>query len=174
MTAADERAVLLIGGLGVGKSALAREAFALLAERGEPAAVVDLDHLAWASPACESGVTVESLMAANLRAVLPAYRRAGVRRYVLVRAVESERQVETIRAALRLPLALVRVTAERATAERRIRARDVGAELEENLVGARRLDPPVEEDFDVTNEGRPIRDVAAELLERLGWARIDA
>jgi hypothetical protein len=168
------RGVLLTGGLGVGKSAVAFETHAVLAEFGLPNAVLDLDFLAWATPDPASGATVDSLLESNLRALRPGFERAGVRYFVLARAVSRPAQVDAVRAAFGLPLAVVRITAPLEVAEARVRARDVGAEREENLAELGAHSAPAGEDFELENDGRPIRGVALELLQRLGWVTISA
>jgi hypothetical protein len=162
----------LTGGLGVGKSAVAIEAPAVLSERDLPNALLDLDWLAWATPDPASGETIDSLLQANLRAMRPAFDRAGVRFFLLARAVSEASQVESLRTAFAAPLAVVRVTAPREVAEARLRGRDVGAELEENLAELDAHAGPAGEDFELANDGRPIREVALELLDRLGWVKI--
>ncbi len=168
----EREGVLLTGGLGAGKSAVAIEAHAVLAEHGVPNALLDLDHLGWASPDPRSGETIQSLLLANLRALRPQFERAGVRRFLLTRAVGGSAEVEAVRTAFGLPLAVVRLTAPRAVAEARIHARDVGAELRSNLDTLDAFAAGAGEDFELANDGRPIRAVALELLDRLGWVRI--
>jgi hypothetical protein len=168
----EREGALLTGGLGVGKSAVAIEAHAVLSEHGVPNALLDLDHLAWASPDRGSGETIESLLLANLRALRPQFERAGIRRFLLTRAVGGSADVEAVRTAFGLPLAVVRLTAPRAVAEARLRVRDVGAELRSNLAELDAFAAGAGEDFELANDGRPIRAVALELLDRLGWVRI--
>ena len=119
-----------------------------------------------------TGATVASILEANLRAVRPAFDRAGVRFYLLARAVADASDVRAVREAFGAPLDVVRVTCPPALAEARIRARDVGAELEENLAERDALAGSVGEDFGFENGERPIREAALELLDRLGWTRM--
>ena len=168
----DPRAVLLVGGVGVGKTALAVETYTVLAEAGFAVAALDLDRLAWVSPDPATGATVASILEANLRAVRPAFDRAGIRFHVLARAVADAGDVRAVREAFGVPLDVVRVTCPPSLAEVRIRARDVGAELEENLAERDAFAGCVGEDFAVENGQRPIREVALELLDRLGWTRM--
>ena len=71
-----------------------------------------------------------------------------------------------------VPLQVASVTADAALAEARIRSRDIGAELESNLAGRHAFDVAIREDFTIENGDRPIRDVALELLDSLGWTRM--
>ena len=171
MTYDEPRGVLLTGRLGAGKSTLAIETFAVLAEADLPAAALDLDWLAWARPHPPTRTTIDDLLEENLRSMRPVYAGAGIRFYVLARAVSHAHEVEAIRRALGVPLQVARVTADPALAEVRIRARDTGAELATNLAGPA-FDAPIREDFTIENGDRPIRNVALELLDRLGWTRM--
>jgi hypothetical protein len=169
----ETRGVLLTGGLGVGKSVVAIEAHALLSEHGIPNAVLDLDWLAWAEVDPASGMSLDEVLDANLAALRPTFEQAGVRHFVLARAVDGPERVERVRAAFGAPLIAVRLTAPLEVAEARVRGRDVGAELEENLAGLGRFEGPAGEDYELVNDdGRPVRAVAQELLDRLGWVRI--
>ena len=171
MTYDEPRGVLFTGRLGAGKSTLAIDTFAVLAEH-PPAAALDLDWLAWARPRPPGRTTIEDLLEENLRSVRPVYAGAGIRFYVLARAVSHAHEVEAIRRALVVPLQVARVTADAALAEARIRSRDTGAELESNLADRHSFGDAIHEDFTIDNGDRPIRDVALELLDRLGWTRM--
>jgi hypothetical protein len=66
-----------------------------------------------------------------------------------------------------------RLVASQATRESRIRQREIGAGLEWHLNRTVELEEILHkasvEDFQVENDGRPIRDVALEVLEKAGW-----
>jgi adenylylsulfate kinase-like enzyme len=167
------RALLLTGTVGSGKTAVATEMGLLLEERELPSAIVDLDWLGWVhlGTAFEG---VERLIAGNLAAIWPNLRSAGVRRLVLVRAIHRREAVDGLRRALpKADLTVVRLSTSRATAEERLRRRDTGPVLEEHLrqtvVMAALMDRAALEDFKVANDGRPIREVAAEILLRASW-----
>jgi dephospho-CoA kinase len=158
------KAVLLTGAIGAGKTALAADVAEALAERGTRTAVVDLDWLGWVAPG-----PVDGLIVKNLEAIWPNFRAAGAERLVLARALDEHEELEAIRAAVPgVDLAVVKVTASPETIAERLRHRDTGAVLEEHL--AQPLDLAPVEDFEIENDGRPIREVALELLRRLDWA----
>ncbi len=166
--------VLLVGTVGVGKTAVAVELGSLLEERGLHPALVDLDWLGWVQPRLGSGWTVDELIVGNLRAIWPNLRAAGADRLVLTRALRGPDQVAAIRAALAdVVLTVVRLTADAATVEARLQARDSGEILREHLSQAVEMADELElgavEDFCVENDGRPVRDVALEVLRRLSW-----
>jgi hypothetical protein len=165
-------AILLSGSVGSGKTTLLVEIGALLDERGEPYALVDLDWLAWLRPAPDAAVSVQEVLLENLRAVWATYRAAGVRRLVLARLVESPAGLDAVRAALPgADLFTVRLDVPREVLERRLRGRDSGAELEEHLaVVAAGADPLVFEDAVVYDSGDcAAREIAASILTVAGW-----
>ena len=168
-------ALLLTGTVGSGKTAVATE-MGLLLEEGElPSAIVDLDWLGWVhlGTAFEG---VERLIAGNLAAIWPNLRSAGVRRLVLVRAIHRRDAVDGLRRALPdADVTVVRLSSSGATVKERLQRRDTGPVLEEHLrqavVMAELMDRAALEDFKVANDGRPLREVAAEILLRAGWVQ---
>ena len=101
-------AILLTGVFGSGKTTVAEEVAERLESLQPPFAAIDLDWLAW-SNADGSGHEDATLLAANLAAVTANFRAAGARRFVLAGAIEDRGTLETIRAALAMPLVVVRL-----------------------------------------------------------------
>jgi hypothetical protein len=137
-------------------------------------ALVDLDWLGWVEPAPFSLLTQRAVLAQNLRLIWPTFREAGVERLVLARYVEDRAQLDEFRAALPgVELAVVRLVAPAQVIERRLRARDTGAQLEEHLAEttefAARAEVNALEDAVVENGDRPLADVAAEVIAAVGW-----
>jgi signal recognition particle GTPase len=169
------RALLLTGTVGSGKTAVATEMGLLLEERELASAIVDLDWLGWVHlGAAFEGV--ERLIAGNLAAIWPNLRSAGVRRLVLVRAIHRRDAVDGLRRALPdADLTVVRLSSFEATVKERLQRRDTGPVLEEHLrqavVMAELMDRAALEDFKVANDGRPLREVATEILLRAGWVQ---
>ena len=167
------RALLLTGTIGSGKTAVAAEIGLLLEAEQLPSAIVDLDWLGWVHLGA-SFDGVEELIARNLAAIWPNLRSAGVGRLVLVRALQRPEVVDGLRRALPdADLTVVRLLASRGTVEERLRRRDTGRVLEEHLAEtlqmAESMDQAALEDFQVDNDGRPVREVAAEILRRASW-----
>ena len=165
--------VLITGGIGAGKTSLAVELGEIMAERGLPTAVIDLDWLGWLCGAPD-GHSLEVLIAGNLEAVWPNYEAAGATHFVLTRAVHGLAELEALRKAVPGDeLAIVRVAASAELVEERLRQRDTGAELEHHLAEARSSAESAEslgaEDFHVRNDDRPVRELATAVLEKLGW-----
>lgn len=157
-------AVLITGPVGVGKTSVAAEAGGLLAEQGGAAAVVDLDWLGWFPGGAEGGV--DALILRNLAAVWPNFQAAGAERLVLARSVRDPWLVGELRGAFELRV--VRLRASQETVAERLSRRDTGAELDEHR--AERAEEADVADFELANDGRPIREVAEEILRRLEWA----
>lgn len=166
-------AVLLTGGLAVGKSAVAKEVVALASERDLAVAAVDLDWLGWASG---GSLSVDELINRNLAIVAATYLAAGIERLVLARAIASSSNLAAIGQALAgWKLTVIRVSAPRPTVERRIRARDSGAELEEHLGQiaemTMRTDAVAPEAPVVVNDDGLLREAALEVIRLAGWNR---
>jgi AAA domain len=160
------RAILLTGGVGAGKTTVLQALGERLEERGEPYALVDLDWLCWARP--RTG-TPHELLCVNLARVAAAYADHGVESLVLARHLVSAAELDAVRGALPgVPVTAVRLVADAATREARLRARDRGAELEEHLLLLRDGEPPRFEDAEVEGDAAP-PEVAAAVLAAAGW-----
>jgi energy-coupling factor transporter ATP-binding protein EcfA2 len=160
------RAILLTGGVGAGKTTVLQALGALLEERDEPYALVDLDWLCWARP--RSG-TPHELLCVNLAGVAAAYADHGVEALVLARHLVSAAELDALRAALPgVPVTAVRLVADAATRETRLRARDTGAELDEHLALLRAGEVPQFEDAEVASDAAPA-EVAAAVLDAARW-----
>ena len=169
--ASPARAILLTGTVGSGKTAVTIAIGDLLELRRQPYALVDLDWLGWVEPAPGSPLTQRSVLVENLRLIWPTFREAGAERLVLARYVEDRAQLDELRAALPgVELVVVRLVATQAVIERRLRARDSGAQLAEHLAhAAARSEANALEDAVVENGDRPLAEVAAEVLAVAGW-----
>jgi broad-specificity NMP kinase len=167
-------AVLLTGTVGAGKTVVAAEIGWQLSQREIPVAVIDLDWMGWVHLGPdEKPERIDELIAANLAATRPNYLAAGIGRFVLARALLRRSTIEGVRAALAgMEVKVILLTASRPTLEARLHSRDTGRELEEHLG---ELGPfteraeAVEADAVIVNEGRPVSEVAAEVLRLAGW-----
>jgi hypothetical protein len=166
-----QEGVLLTGMFGTGKSTILEEIAVILEERGAPFAAIDLDWLSWFN--VPGGPSEHEMLLRNLAAVVGTYVAEGVRWFVFARALRHRSDLDSLRAALRFPLRVVGLTVPPSETERRLgadpttgRARDLreaGGSQAEGL-----------EDLVVPNEG-PVRGVAEDILDRLGWtARLRA
>ena len=175
MSDAGVAGVLLTGTIGAGKTTIAEAISDHLHEAGIRHALVDVDWLGQVYPPPDRRDPFnDSLAVKNLAATWPNFVEAGIRHAVMAATVLSAEQLGGIKAALSgSDLKVVRVIAAPETVKARIRRRDVGALLEDFL---RRTDSVAEEieragleSFSVSNNDRRPSDVAADILERLGW-----
>ena len=116
-------ALFLNGTVGSGKSATADAAGDLLAERGIPHAVIDLDALrrVWPAPAGDPFQTALEL--ANLRDYATNATAAGAGVLVLAGVIEEASALPRYEDAVGGPVTLVRLRAGAGEVERRLRAR---------------------------------------------------
>ena len=166
--------VVISGTIGSGKTSLAADLGEALAERGRTAAVIDLDWLGWISRPTQVYDDVEALIVRNLVQIWPNFIEAGADHFVLARVIQTEEHVQNLKRSLPdADITIVRVVSSPETIAARLRARDIGAILEEHLQESRTFDAILDtaglEDHRVLNDERPLREVTNELLGVLGW-----
>ena len=167
-------AVLVTGGLAVGKTAVGIELGELLEQSAAAGAVVDLDWLCWAWAEQLDANGIQSLLCENLRVTVLHFLRRGCRHVVLCRTVLTVADVEGIKAAIGdLDLRTIRLTVARTEAEARIRSRDNAAEalrhLEDLDAFDRAVSTAVPDAPVVDTTGRHAQEVAAEVLRVIDW-----
>jgi energy-coupling factor transporter ATP-binding protein EcfA2 len=166
-------AILLIGPVGSGKTTTLHELEAILAARDLPNAIVDLDWLAWATPPACSGVSHHELLVRNLADVWANYRAVGIHHIAVARALHDAAEVQCVRNALRgCETCVVELVGDTGVLRERIRRRDTGVELAEQLamldafdVIERDLRPDAVVEFDDQTPEQIARDV----LGVAGW-----
>lgn len=171
--------VLITGVYGSGKSSVAAEIAYLLEQQGEQQgeqhgerfALLDLDYLSWAGPDIGDRAAEIELLSQNLAAIAPNFRRLGVTLFVLAYFVRAAAEVQAIRAALDLPLKVVRLAVPLPVIERRL-ASDVTGGRRDDLREAAKQIGTAEgvglEDVTIVND-RPVHIVAQEIMTFLGW-----
>ena len=171
--------VLITGVYGSGKSSVAAEIAYLLEQQGEQHgeqhgerfALLDLDYLSWAGPDAGERAAEIKLLSQNLASIVPNYRRIGVTLFVLAYFVRGAAEVHAIRAALDLPLKVVRLAVPLAVIEQRL-ASDVTSGRRDDLREAAEQIATAEgvglEDVTIVND-RPVDVVAQEIMTLLGW-----
>jgi hypothetical protein len=167
--------VLITGVYGSGKSSVAAEIAYLLEQQGEQHgerfALLDLDYLSWAGPDTGDRAAEIKLLGQNLAAIVPNYRRIGVTLFVLAYFVRGAAEVHAIRAALDLPLKVVRLAVPLAVIEQRL-ASDVTSGRRDDLREAAEQIATAEgvglEDVTIVND-RPVDVVAQQIVTFLGW-----
>jgi adenylylsulfate kinase-like enzyme len=164
-------AVLITGVFGSGKSSVAEEIADRLEDGGLPYGALDLDWLAWASTGTNDEKAEHHMMLVNLVAVVGNYLAAGVRFFVLARAIRDGSELESLRTAMSMPLTVVRLTVPLEEIERRVQSHVTTARQRDDL---REAATWIEsstgtgiEDLTIPND-RAISDVAEEIMNRLG------
>ena len=170
--------LFITGAPGSGKTTLAKEVSELLWRVHEPHAVVDFDELCRGVLPEGTSDFNRALAVENLAAVWANFERAGVRRLVLARVIQSAEDLDRFAQAIPgCDLAVCRVTAPCSTIVDRIRRREAGSaasflerRLDASSIGEiARLDLP---GFVVENgDARSIGDLALGVLERIDWPR---
>jgi len=163
--------VLITGVYGSGKSSVAAEIAYLLEQHGERFALLDLDYLSWVGPDTGGRAAEIELLSQNLAAIVPNYRRIALTLFVLAYFVRDAAEVQAIRAALDLPLKVVRLAVPLAVIEQRL-ASDVTSGRRDDLREAAEQIATAEgvglEDATIAND-RPVHVVAQEIMAFLGW-----
>jgi adenylylsulfate kinase-like enzyme len=154
----DGSVLLLTGTVGTGKTTIGAEIATILAERGSPIVVVDLDQLGMAFIPDGDG-EIRRLRIQNLSAIWPNLRSAGFSRVVLSATVAAADELDPIRDAVTPAIVtVVRLRTPPSVREARLNRRDSGHRLEHHLTimpGIERtLDETRIEDHSVENEGR--------------------
>jgi hypothetical protein len=165
--------VLIVGVYGSGKSSVCEEIAEVLESSGRAYGAIDLDWLAWYDgPTRGEGHDRRDLVAlANLSAVVGNYLAAGVEHFVLAGSVWSAPELAAIRSAVPFPLRVVQLTVPYDEIAARL-SPAVTTGRANDLQEARRQSEQVRLDIGevVIANDRPIREVADEILEWLGWA----
>lgn len=163
--------MLITGVYGSGKSSVAEEMAAVLEEHNAPYALLDLDFLAWFDTGGEGGPTEHRMMLTNLAALVGNYLAVGVRFFVLAKAVRDAAELEDLRAGLPMPLKVIRLTVPLEKIEDRL-SHDVTTgrrdDVRKAAVWVAACFGVGIEDLTVPND-RPIREVAIDVLDWLGW-----
>lgn len=171
----DSREVALLvitGTMGAGKSTVMAEASDLLEREHIEHAAIDVDVLGLAYVA--STPTNHEAMYANLDCICRNYARLGVRRFLLVRSVESREELERCRHAASADTVVVcRLIASMPTLLARVTRRETGVLQAEYVARVETLNAILDraglEDFTTLNEDRSVTEVAHEMLLRAGW-----
>jgi adenylylsulfate kinase-like enzyme len=167
----DLEAVLITGVFGSGKSSVAVEIADVLEMQGRPYAVLDLDFLAWFQTGSDDETAEHRMRLANLTAVLGNYLSAGVRFFILACAIRNSSEMQSLKANLPMPLTVVRLTVPLPEIEKRLRS-DVTRARQDDLRQAAEWIAASQgagiEDLTIAND-RPIRQVAVDILARIGW-----
>ena len=167
-----ESLLIITGSMGAGKTSILSEASDILSLHQIAHAAIDVDALGIAH--LPFAATSDDVMYANLQSVCQNYASFGVQRFLLARSIEDRAQLERCRGIIPAANTLVcRIAASIETMQQRIRMRELGIERQAYVARVATLNAILDraclEDFTVTNENRPLNDVAMEMLIKAGW-----
>lgn len=168
--------LLISGPVGVGKTTVGTEVSTILDAGGVPHAFIDLDGLACSFPRSATDPYGDGLAFENLAAVWANCQRRGARHLVIARVVESRAYAQQLAKVAGFSGAVVvRLTAQDATLLERVRARELGANLAWHehrcLELSAALAASALDDFCVATDGRPVADIASEVVQRVTWSK---
>ena len=164
--------LVITGSMGAGKTAVLGEASDILSMRQIVHAAIDLDALGLAR--LPTGAVTDAVMYENLRSIRRNYAGLGVQRFLLARAIEGDAQLNLCLGIFAAANTVVcRLITRTETMRRRIESREAGISRQEYVTRVSELDVILDrsrlEDFSVSNENRPLTDVALEMLVKAGW-----
>jgi predicted kinase len=167
--------VLVISGpAAVGKTSVANEVSAQLRAADIAHAVIDTDALDDVYPVPDEQWR---LTERNLTSVWQSFRKLGTRRLILVGVyMHRESELSWIRRASGADrLVLVRLSASELTLGERVRRREIGSAYDDQfartLLQANELaEEAVPHAPVIETDGRTVHDIAAEIVQLLGWA----
>lgn len=168
-------ALLITGTVGVGKTTVAETAGQLLARRGVPHALIDLDHIRTLWPSPDGDWFNLAIELRNLASLATNYRAAGAQRLVLAGVLERRTDLAAYERACGGSVFVVRLLGAASTIEQRLRTRhhDSPEDLAWHLTRRSELDAILDaahvSDADVIIDDRTPADVAAEALQRAEW-----
>ncbi|MFT3855679.1 MAG: DUF4440 domain-containing protein [Ilumatobacteraceae bacterium] len=170
-------ALLLTGTSAAGKSAVAGEVYEQLVRAGPGSAWIDLDAIAHCDTDDNHGGFFGSeIMAENLASIWPNYRRRGIDKLILSRAIPNAVELTRIRTALPdVAITVCLLTASATTLERRLHDRDLG-ELAGRRIGAAvalqdQMTRSGIADLHIDNDDSDLTTIAAQILQH--WAPHD-
>jgi thymidylate kinase len=166
----DPEGVLLTGVFGSGKTTVAIEMAEMLEAAEIPYAAIDIDWLWWFGYETTRD-DARNVLANNLSAVVGNYLAAGMTRFVMAWALKEPSDLAMIRRTCPFPVAAVEFDVPIEVVASRLHT-DPTEERLRNLETARRWRADgIGEDLAELriDAARPVREVATEVLERLGW-----
>jgi hypothetical protein len=167
-----EALLIITGSMGAGKTSVLGEASDILSMRKITHAGVDLDALGLAH--LPSTAASDGVMYRNLESLCRNYESAGVRRLLLARAMGDRAELELCRGIVSASNTIVcRLTASVEVMEQRVKGRESGLLRQEYVARVAKLKAVLDaarlENFSVSNENRPLTEVAQEMLVKAGW-----
>ncbi|WNY33072.1 hypothetical protein Q9Q99_12625 [Curtobacterium flaccumfaciens] len=116
-------AIFINGSYGAGKTTVLDHVGNLLSAEERPFSLIDVDWFHRSSPVSVLDPQNQVIEARNIAAVWANYKTAGPRQLIMSGVIADEADKHRYSEAVALPLRSVRLTAQRSTAEARLRAR---------------------------------------------------
>jgi hypothetical protein len=168
--------LVLCDAAGTGKTATLWEVGHILRAHGIPRALIDTDELDRVWPTPETTEALISISRRNLRAVWETFARLEIRRLVVCGVMASAAQSrEWIDEAIPgAAITFVRLSAEHSTRAQRLRDREIGSGFNQEIAASDRAARYIEDHDEpglplVATDRRPVREVAAEVLDLTDW-----
>ncbi len=166
--------LVITGPIGAGKTVVVSEVGDQLEAAGVPSATCEFDELTQAWPRPPDDPFQVELGVRNLACVWSNFAAAGATRLVLGMTVEAEAERRAVsRAIPAAEVFMVRLTAAPAELRRRVAGRELGSGRDWHLERALELAEIMErsglEDAVVATDGRPVPEIAREVLVAAGW-----
>ena len=170
--AVTEALLIITGTMGSGKTTVLAEASDILTLRHVVHAAIDLDTLGLAH--LPSAARNDGVMYRNLESVFKNYASLGVRRFMVARAMGGRAELELCRDIMLATNTIVcRLTASIEVMQQRVKMRESGVSQREYVARVAELNAILDgarlEDFNLSNEGRSLTEVAHEMLFKAGW-----
>jgi chloramphenicol 3-O-phosphotransferase len=166
-------AVLITGVYGSGKSSVAMEIADIIEGPGLPYGLIDLDFLGWYGTPTSNSHVDWTVKLRNVRAVVTNFADVGVSYFILAGLVSSQSDLKATREILPVPMRVVRLTLSLEEITRRLSSDPTSGRRNDLAEAARQLardEGAGLEDLAVASD-RPLREVAAEIVDWLGWTQ---
>jgi ribosomal protein S18 acetylase RimI-like enzyme len=166
--------LVINGTVGAGKTSVAEAAVDALRERGIPYGWLDVDALRRVYPTEPDDPFAQAVVLDHLAVMSGVFRRRGYRHLILAEVIERRADRELYERAFDgAELTVVRLTASEATRLARVEAREPDPWRAWHVTRTVELEAILEaagvDDAVVDNDGRPLAEVAAEVLTLAGW-----
>jgi hypothetical protein len=164
-------ALLVTGVFGVGKTSVVEEVAETLETAGIRYAALDLDWLCWGWPGTDTPEAGYQLMLENLASVVDNYRRRDVVRFLMAGTIETDAQLSLLSDTIAMPVRVVRLTLSIDQIRHRLAEAPTVGRADDFRRAEQMVASRTGESFGdlAVNNDRPLREVADEILDWLGW-----
>ena len=167
----DVEGLVVTGVHGVGKSSVVEEMAGLLEEGGIAYAAMDVDWLCWFDVPGIYDADSRKILFANIESVTENYRGVGVSRFLFAWSIPDQAHLQALRECVPLPLRVICLTAPIDVIRARLQSAPTAGRQQDLLMAEKWLHDRIGSDpYEVNIESdRPIRDVAIQILDLVGW-----